>query len=596
MQTSTNLNIFNTNHILQLISKPIAIINNEGIVKSYNRCFSVYFRIHEEFNEEFHISELIPECSNILEQLGGAKLLDLKEEKFSVALQLNGSDEYQLNYTLKPIDENRKELFLFEVIDMDEVIKQENSRKLFLFDRLMEELPLNIYFKDLKSRFIIVSNPMLHYCGLKNMNEIIGKTDFDIFDTEHAQQAYNDEQEIIKTRTAKSQEEKEVWEDGRVTYVATTKHPLIDARKKVIGTFGISQDITELKLFEKQLKEAHDKLSEKSSSLEKTLNELKETQSRLIQSEKMQALGQLISGIAHEINTPLGAIGASAENIQESLGNMINTFINELNKYSQTDLNIFKQLISSSKENTTHLISKEKRQRKKMLICQLQENNCPNAIQIAELLVYMNLKSVPLEWMQNKNLLSICSAARNFSSLIKNSANIRLATDKSSKIVYALKSYAHKSLHGEKATINLAENIETVLILNRNRIKHGINVVKHYEQTSLVKVYQDELGQVWNNLINNAIQAMDGEGTLTIEIKNINKQWVAVTIADEGCGIPSEHQPHIFEPFYTTKNTGEGTGLGLDIVKKIVDKHSGKITFNTEIDKGTSFEVTLPLN
>lgn len=595
MLNKTNHKLAHLDHIIQLISTPIAIVTNEGIVKGYNKYFSIYFKIREVFLNEFHLSELIRDCATISEQLKTADFSQLMQKKFTQNIQLPNSEQYQLTYTLKPVDEDEREFFMLEVLEIEELIKQENSWKLFLFNRLMDELPLNIYFKDLESKFMMVSAPMLKYIGFSNMNQIIGKTDFDIFNTEHAQQAFDDEQEIIKTKTAKCHEEKEVWDDGRISYVASTKYPLIDARKEVIGTFGISQDITELKLFDEQLKEAHKNLNDKSNSLENALNKLKEAQSNLIKSEKMQALGQLIAGIAHEINTPLGAIGASAENMRESLQNITQHTITHISKFSEPDLSTFEQLISLAKETKTHYGSKEKRQKKKNIVNQLQEYHPHNAAQIADLMVYMNIDTIPTKWIENKNLLSIVMAARNFSSLFKNVANIGMATKKASKIVYALKSYSHKSYHEEKENVDLIENIETVLILNSNKIKHGINIIKKYEQVPSIKAYQDELGQVWNNLITNAIHAMKAKGNLIIEIKHKNDQMIAVTFSDEGCGIPIEHQQNIFEPFYTTKKSGEGTGLGLDIVKRIIDKHKGKISFKTEIGKGTSFEILLPL-
>ena len=102
------------------------------------------------------------------------------------------------------------------------------------------------------------------------------------------------------------------------------------------------------------------------------------------------------------------------------------------------------------------------------------------------------------------------------------------------------------------------------------------------------------MNQVWTNLIHNAIQAMDYKGILSISTKNKGDS-VFISFADNGCGIEKDIQDKIFEPFYTTKKQGEGSGLGLDIVKKIIEKHDGKITFKSEIGKGTEFNIYLPL-
>jgi signal transduction histidine kinase len=107
--------------------------------------------------------------------------------------------------------------------------------------------------------------------------------------------------------------------------------------------------------------------------------------------------------------------------------------------------------------------------------------------------------------------------------------------------------------------------------------------------------FVDELMQVWTNIVHNAIQAMQGSGSLFVKTY-IKDGKIFVNFTDTGSGIPEEIRDKIFDPFFTTKKSGEGSGLGLDIAKKIIDKHEGEIWFETEIGKGTSFIITLPLN
>jgi two-component system, NtrC family, sensor kinase len=104
----------------------------------------------------------------------------------------------------------------------------------------------------------------------------------------------------------------------------------------------------------------------------------------------------------------------------------------------------------------------------------------------------------------------------------------------------------------------------------------------------------DELNQVWTNLVHNALQAMDHKGTLTLGLRREGDE-VAVSVGDSGCGIPEEIRARIFEPFFTTKPAGEGTGLGLDIVRKIVEKHRGRIEVESEVGRGSTFTVRLPI-
>ncbi len=161
---------------------------------------------------------------------------------------------------------------------------------------------------------------------------------------------------------------------------------------------------------------------------------------------------------------------------------------------------------------------------------------------------------------------------------------------------------------------NVADGIDVVLTLYQNQLKQGVEVVKNYQDVPLIRCSPDELNQVWTNLIHNAIQAMENRGKLAIEVFQQNNlqlpttearaagdpstgseaRFVVVQITDSGPGIPKEIQDRIFEPFYTTKAAGEGSGLGLDIVRKIVEKHQGQIAVESQAGK-TTFSVLLPI-
>jgi len=160
-------------------------------------------------------------------------------------------------------------------------------------------------------------------------------------------------------------------------------------------------------------------------------------------------------------------------------------------------------------------------------------------------------------------------------------------------VVFALKTYSRYDQSGEKITVNLTEGIETVLTLYQNQLKQGVEVIRNYAEIPLVSCYPDELNQVWINLIHNALQAMDNRGSLTIDVTQENQQ-AKISITDSGCGIPEEIKGKIFEPFFTTKSAGEGSGLGLDIVQKIINKHLGCITVESQPGR-TTFSVFIPI-
>ena len=128
----------------------------------------------------------------------------------------------------------------------------------------------------------------------------------------------------------------------------------------------------------------------------------------------------------------------------------------------------------------------------------------------------------------------------------------------------------------------------------QNYLKQGIEIIKDYEDVPEILCYLDELNQVWTNLIHNSIQAMNGVGKITIEIKLIENENLLISIEDNGPGIPPQIKDKIFEPFFTTKPRGEGSGLGLHIIKKILEKHNAQLQLETEPGK-TKFEVKIPI-
>ena len=165
--------------------------------------------------------------------------------------------------------------------------------------------------------------------------------------------------------------------------------------------------------------------------------------------------------------------------------------------------------------------------------------------------------------------------------------------ERATKIVFALKSYARFDQSGEKQIVSLVEGIEMVLELYRSKLKQGVEVIQRYETIPSFWGYPDELVQVWTNLIHNAIQAMDGKGTLEI-VAAVEHNQIVVEVIDSGEGITLETQPNIFKPFFTTKPLGEGSGLGLSISQTIIEKHEGHIKVKSQ-PGFTTFTVYIPL-
>ncbi|MEG4801839.1 AAA family ATPase [Microcoleus sp. ARI1-B5] len=339
------------------------------------------------------------------------------------------------------------------------------------------------------------------------------------------------------------------------------------------------------------------KVEERTQELSQTLSYLEATQAELIQSEKMAALGQLVAGVAHEVNTPLGAIRSSAGNVSKFLNQTLEQLPALFQSLSPEEVQDFLALLQRALEQETSLSTKEERKLKRALRGQLQELGIADSDTAADRLVmmgvYHELDSF-VSLLQKPDSLHIIEIAYKLSELKKGMATINTATDRASKVVFALKTYAHYEQSGKKTAASIAEGIETVLTLYQNQLKQGVQVVRKYAEIPPIMCYPDELNQVWTNLVHNALQAMDYRGTLIIELAQQSGQ-AKISVTDSGKGIPFEIKAKIFDPFFTTKPAGEGSGLGLDIVKKIVDKHQGKIEVES-IPGQTTFNVFLPVS
>ena len=324
--------------------------------------------------------------------------------------------------------------------------------------------------------------------------------------------------------------------------------------------------------------------------------DLQKTQDQLVQSEKMAALGQLIAGVAHEINTPLGAIRSSVTNISRTLNQTLRALPAFFRGLPDAQQDVFFALIEKSLQKEMTLSSKEERALKRKLMRKLDEEGLSNADTIADELVDMGIyeHEAFLSLIKDPTNPDIVPMAYKLSGLQRSAFNISTATDRASTVVFALKNYARYDMSGELVEANLADGIETVLTLYHNLLKQGIDIVRNYASIPPVRCYPDELNQVWTNLIHNALQAMGHKGTLTIDI-SMKNEYASVAITDSGQGIPDEIKDRIFDSFFTTKPAGEGSGLGLGIVRKIIDKHKGEITVDSEPGE-TTFTVILPLN
>ncbi|GAA4230837.1 hypothetical protein GCM10022291_01940 [Postechiella marina] len=345
-----------------------------------------------------------------------------------------------------------------------------------------------------------------------------------------------------------------------------------------------------------QIYEREEALKQRTNELTITLADLKQTQQKLVNSEKLAALGQLIAGVAHEINTPLGAIRSSIGNIKKTLNFVLNDypiFVNKLPKNLKTK---FLLLIEDSFKNRHVLTSKEERAFKKQITMLLESHGIKNAYSFADTFVDMMVVADIEDYMEllkHADSENIIEVAYKITGLQRSTENIEFAADRASKVVFALKNSSRINNYEEQVLADVTEGIENVLTLYNNQIKQGIEVSKDFKPIPKTLCYFDELNQVWTNILHNAIYAMDLNGKLAIKAY-VENENIVVSITDSGKGIPPEEIDQIFDPFFSTKPTGEGTGIGLDISKRIVEKHKGEIKVKSK-PGSTTFSVYLPI-
>lgn len=360
---------------------------------------------------------------------------------------------------------------------------------------------------------------------------IVGKTDYDFFPKELADKYRQNDQSIVAEGKIREIEE-EYIRDGRRFYVHTIKNPVRNANNDIIGLFGIFWDITKQKIAENELRRNSDEF-------EKLNRQLKEQQAHLVQSEKMASIGQLAAGIAHEINNPVGYVSSNMATFSEYL-EIIEQYISAF------------QMCSSA----------EGEERRKILL-KIQE-------------------------MTKKDDLTYILGDLN--NLIEESKDgIRRVAE----IVQNLKSFARLD-EAEIKEVNINDCIEATLKIVWNELKYKCEIIKNLGDLPMIRCYPGQINQVFMNLFVNVAQAIKERGKLDITTI-VEDSAIVIRVADTGIGIPAENIPKLFDPFFTTKPVGKGTGLGLSIAYGIIQKHNGTITAESEVDKGTTFTILLPL-
>ncbi|MBD1846917.1 PAS domain-containing protein [Cyanobacteria bacterium FACHB-63] len=410
-----------------------------------------------------------------------------------------------------------------------------------LLQTVINNAPQLIFWKDLNSVYLGCNKSFAIVAGLNDPSEIVGKTDYDLpWSLEQIELFQVRDAEVLSSGMPQLHLiEAHPQIDGESFWTDTSKIPLRNDAGEVIGILGTHEDITERKQAEEQLRY-------KTESLERALHDLKRAQTQLIQSEKMSSLGQLVAGVAHEINNPVSFIYSNLKPAQEYIRDLL------------------------------HLIELYQR-------CYPQP---PSVIQAA-------IESIDLDFLTT-DLPKLLTSMENGAERIR-------------EIVLSLRTFSRLD-EAEFKQVDLHFGIESTLMILQHRLRAdnrrpAINVVKQYGVLPLVECYVGQLNQVFMNLFTNAIDAIEeafqqdstNPLTLTITTEAIEDYSVRIRVADTGAGMTQETSKRIFDPFFTTKPVGVGTGMGLAISYQVItERHQGSLFCNSQLGRGTEFVIEIP--
>lgn len=406
------------------------------------------------------------------------------------------------------------------------------------YHSLVETLPQNIIRKDRTGRFTFANQLFCTNVG-RTLTEIVGCSDLDLFPESLAEKYRADDQRVMAEGRSFEVIEEHITPDHEVHRVQIIKTPILDTDGTVMGVQCIFWDVTDRWRYEERLREQNERLQVMALSERRAHEELKRAQVQMVQTAKLAGLGEMVAGVAHEINNPLAFVASNVAVLQRDLADV------------HTLLTLYRR--------------------------------GEPALQAAE-------PALLTEIQTHFEQADLAYSLTNLDGLL---ARTRDGLRRIQRIVGDLRVFARLD-EGDVVEADLNAGIEsTVSIILGSAKKKQIQLRLDLVPLPPLACYAARINQVVMNLVSNAIDACAEGGTICIRTRPEGR-GVLLTVEDNGCGIPPEIRDRIFDPFFTTKPVGVGTGLGLSISFGIVQDHGGSIAIDSEPGRGTKFLVRLP--